>query len=270
MSTNTQDEGTTSTENGQNLGEMTLFEHLAELRARLLYMVIYLVIGTCVTFSFSKISFDILAAPYFHYFPENSLIGTGPAEAFLLKLKVAFFVAILITSPLLFHQIWLFLKPGLYQHERRLVLPFVAITSGLFLFGTWLCYQMILPVTFDFFYSQYESIGVTPQIRITEHLSLTIQLLLGFGIAFETPVLTYFLARGGLVTGQLLWSWSSYAILGVFILAGVLTPTGDIMTQTLFAIPLLFLYGVSIGVAYWAAPSPPPTSESEPINDVTT
>jgi sec-independent protein translocase protein TatC len=232
-------------------GTMTLIDHLKELRVRLLFCIMYLTIGTFILFYVSGYTFEVLAVPYFAHFPKESLIGTGPAEAFLLKLKVAFFASVLVTSPLLFHQVWLFVKPGLYEHEKKLVIPFISCTTLLFLFGAWLCYETILPLTYSFFYDQYQSIGVTPQIKISEHLSLTIRLMLGCGCAFETPVLTFFLARGGIVTASQLLAGVRYAIVGVFIISGVITPTGDILTQVLFAVPLLVLYGISILVAKW-------------------
>jgi len=232
-------------------GTMTLIDHLTELRIRLLFCIMYLAAGTFVLFYASGYTFELLAVPYFAHFPKESLIGTGPAEAFLLKLKVAFFASILTTSPLLFHQVWLFVEPGLYEHERKLVIPFISCTTLLFLLGAWLCYETILPLTYSFFYDQYRSIDVTPQIKISEHLSLTIRLMLGCGIAFETPVLTFFLARSGIVTASQLFGWGRYAIVAVFIISGVITPTGDVLTQTLFAIPLMCLYGISILVAKW-------------------
>jgi sec-independent protein translocase protein TatC len=238
----------------EEIGSMSLIDHLKELRIRLLFCFGYLSLGTCLLFIVSGYTFQFLAVPYFEYFPRESLIGTGPAEAFVLKLKVAFFAAIFVFSPLLFHQVWLFVRPGLYEQERRLVVPFILTTTSLFLFGSWLCYKMIIPVTYSFFFDQYESIGVTPQIRISEHLALTIRLMLGFGIAFETPVLTFFLARWGFITATQLIGWARYSIIVVFILAGIITPTGDVITQLLFSIPLMFLYVVSIAVAKWAAP----------------
>jgi sec-independent protein translocase protein TatC len=240
---------------------MSIIDHLKELRVRLIFCLIYLTIGTIILFTVSGYTFDILAVPYFAHFPKNSLIGTGPAEAFILKLKIAFFASILITSPLLFHQLWLFIRPGLYDHERKLVVPFVTTTTLLFLFGSWLSYQIILPVTYEFFFEQYASISVTPQIRISEHLSLTIRLMLGFGICFEAPVLTFFLARLGLLTSTILINSCRYAVVAVFILAGIITPTGDILTQIIFAVPLLGLYGISILVAKWVEYYAPATQE---------
>jgi len=240
-----------SSKNDTEQGTMTLIDHLKELRIRLVYCIVFLTIGTFLLFSFSSYTFNFLAIPYFSHFPQESLIGTGPAEAFLLKLKVAFFAAILATSPLLFHQVWLFVRPGLYEHERKMVIPFIACTTLLFLFGAWLSYKTILPLTYSFFYDQYKSIGVTPQIKISEHLSLTTRLMLGCGLAFETPIITFFLARGGIITSSKLLGWGRYAIVGVFVLSGIITPTGDVLTQTLFAIPLMILYGVSILVARW-------------------
>lgn len=231
--------------------EMPVLEHLGELRRRLVVSAIAITLGAFFTYSFSTEVFAILTKPYFDYFPPNSLIGTGPAEAFILKLKVAIFTAFFVTSPILFHQVWLFIAPGLYDHERRLVFPFVISTTTLFLLGSWLCYTFIVPVTFAFFREQYASIPVTPQIRITEHLSLMLKAIVGFGAIFETPVLAFFLGRFGIVTHHMLIRWARYAVVVIFILAAVLTPTPDVLTQTLFALPLLVLYGFSILIVKW-------------------
>jgi sec-independent protein translocase protein TatC len=231
--------------------EMPFFEHLGELRKRLLYSLLILTLGSVLTYAFSDTLFAVLTKPHFDAFPGNTLIGTGPAEAFVLKLKVALFAALLLTCPLHFLQLWLFIAPGLYNEERRLVIPFLVITTGLFLLGAYLCYELILPFTFSFFRDQYVSIGLTPQIRISEHLSLMMFALLGFGAIFETPVLAYFLARAGLVTHRTLLNGWRYAIVAIFIIAAILTPTPDILTMTLFAIPLLILYGISILVVRW-------------------
>ena len=234
--------------------EMNIFEHLAELRTRLLWCVAYLIIGTFGTFHYATELFAIFTSPYYLAFPEASLIGTGPAEAFILKLKVSFFAALFLTSPLLFHQVWLFVAPGLYDSEKRMAIPFIIISTALFSLGCWLCYETILPVTFQFLESQYQSIGVRPTIRVSEHLTLTLRLMVGFGAAFEFPVLVFFLARSGLVTSRNLIAWYQYAIIGVFVIAAIVTPTPDVVTQTLFALPLLILYTISIVVAKVAEP----------------
>jgi sec-independent protein translocase protein TatC len=232
--------------------EMPLMEHLRELRTRLIYSICYLVVFAILSFNYSESVFDILSRPYFQYFPKQSLIGTGPAEAFILRIKLAFFSAILLSCPLIFHQVWLFVAPGLYEDEKKLFIPFILVSTGLFITGAYLCYEFLIPVTYSFFAKQYQTIQVTPQIRISEHLSIVLKCILGAGVAFEIPVLSFLLARSGVITHKHLISWSRYAVIAIFVLAGILTPTPDVMTQVMFAVPLFILYGISIVVAYVA------------------
>lgn len=241
----------------KTLSDMTLMEHLTELRKRFIWILIYLILGGIAAYSYSDIVFNLLTKPYFDYFPPNSLIGTGPAEPFILKIKVAVFVGAIAMCPLMFHQIWLFISPGMHDHEKGLVFPFIFFTTILFVTGVICCYQFILPVSFAFFKSQYDSVGITPQIRISEHLSMMIHTLLGFGLIFETPVLTFFLAKLGFITHLTLIKGIRYAIVIIFIVAAVLTPTPDIMNQFLFAVPLMGLYVISIAIAYFVGRTKP-------------
>ena len=228
--------------------EMSFFEHLGELRKRLLITILSVAAGAFLTYYFSEQIFKILSEPYFAYFPENSLIGTGPAEAFILKIKVALFCSFLLTLPVTFLQLWLFIAPGLYDNERKLAFPFIVIASFLFCAGVFACYKLILPFTLSFFMDQYTSIGVTPQIKISEHLSLMMFALAGFGAMFETPVLFYVLAKLRVLESKTLVAGWRYALITIFILAAVLTPTPDVLTMFLFAFPLILLYCVSVMV----------------------
>lgn len=230
---------------------MTFFDHLRDLRKKILKVLLIIISGACLSYYYAEDLFKLLSEPFFQYFPANSLIGTGPAEAFVLKLKIAIFSGFILTSPLTFFQLWLFISPGLYEKERKLALPFVLVASTLFISGCYLCYKLILPFTFGFFREQYDSIGITPQIRVSEHLSLLIFALISFGAMFELPVVTFILAKIGIITHNMLLKWWRYAVVVIFILAAVITPTPDVLTMTLFACPMLILYGVSIGVA-WA------------------
>lgn len=230
---------------------MTFFDHLRDLRKKILTILLIVISGACLSYYYAEDLFKLLSEPFFQYFPPNSLIGTGPAEAFVLKLKIAIFSGFILTSPLTFFQLWLFISPGLYEKERKMALPFVSVASTLFISGCYLCYKLILPFTFGFFKEQYDSIGITPQIRVSEHLSLLIFALISFGAMFELPVVTFILAKLGIITHNMLLRWWRYAVVVIFILAAVITPTPDVLTMTLFACPMLFLYCISIGVA-WA------------------
>ena len=243
--------------------QMDIMDHLRELRKRLLWSIAFLIIGSCVTYSYSELVFSLLSQPYFDSFKGGELIGTGPAEAWMIKLKVSIFSGAILVFPLLFHQFWLFIAPGLYDYERKMVIPFILLSSFLFAGGVYFCYEVVLPFTFSFFSEQYSSIGLKPQIRMSEHLSMMVTALLSFGAIFEMPLLTYFLARLGVVDHGMLIRGSRVAVLIIFIVAAVLTPP-DVLTQFLMAGPLLILYAISIGVAWFAA-SPEEASSSELI-----
>lgn len=225
---------------------MGIFEHLAELRYRLLIVALAVTAAAIASYFIVDRILEVLFAPFFNSFSKGMLIGTGPAEAFILKLKVSFFSGVLIACPVIFIQIWFFISPGLYDNEKKMVFPFVICTSALFLAGVLFCFHGVLPLAFDFFRSEYESIGkVTPAIRVDEHLSLVIKGLLGFGVVFEMPVLAFFLGRVGVINDKMMISYARYVIVLIFIISAILTPP-DVLTQFLMAIPLMVLYGLSI------------------------
>jgi sec-independent protein translocase protein TatC len=226
-------------------GEMTLFEHLGELRKRLLISSMAIAIAAVVCFSYTKEIFHFVSLPFFSSFKGSILIGTGPAEAFILRIKLALFSGAIVAMPVLCQQLWLFIAPGLYPNERRLFVPFVFSTTALFLLGAGFCYSIVLPFTFEFFSSQYSELSLSPTIRVSEHLSMMLHALLGFGIVFEMPVVAYLLGRSGVITHRTLIEGSRYAVVIIFIVSAVLTPP-DVLTQLLMAAPLLLLYGLSI------------------------
>ena len=223
--------------------KMNILDHLV--RRRIFYILLVVLALTIFSFNSSDLIFRFLSEPYFLSFKDESLIGTGPMEAFILRIKVAIFFGVIISIPWIFLQIWFFIEPALYDKEKKLLIPFVFFTSILFLGGTFLCYQYVLPIAFEFFYQQYQAIGVVPTIRITEHLSLIIKILFAFGLIFEIPIISFFLAKLGLITSQdMLASWR-YVVVGAFVIGAILTPP-DIISQLLMAIPMIFLYLVSI------------------------
>lgn len=241
-------------------GEMHLLDHIAELRSRLIHSVAAILIGAVCAFFVSNNFFEILAVPFRSAFEGFDLIGTGPAEAFILRLKVSFFAGLLLVSPYIFYQIWLFVAPGLYEHERRIVFPFILATTSLLLIGVSFCYFIVLPFAFDFFLEQYQIIGVTPTIRISEQLDITLKAMIGFGIVFEFPVLAYFLGRLGIITDTMLIEGMRYAVVFSFLIAAFLTPP-DVLTQFLMAGPLMVLYTLSIYVVRFSAPKEDPESK---------
>lgn len=248
-----------------NANTMGLMAHLRELRKRLIISFIVISLGAVASYMYAGELFSILCAPYFEAFPHSPLIGTSPTEAWVLKLKVSVFAGMILTSPILFYQLWLFIAPGLYTHEKKMVLPFIVLSTLLFVGGAYFCYRMVLPLSFAFFHDEFISIGVTPTIKIGDQISMTITALAGFGVVFELPLLTFFLARVGVIDHTFLIEWFKHAVIIIFVVAAVLTPP-DVLTQFLMAGPLLLLYGLSIGIAYLAAPpSTEPLPEKAPL-----
>jgi sec-independent protein translocase protein TatC len=233
---------------------MGLMDHLRELRKRLLFSAIFVTLGGFAAYYYATEIFFVLCAPYYQAFADSPLIGTSPTEAWVLKLKVSIFAGCLLTSPLLFHQLWLFIAPGLYESERRYVIPFVLLSSILFCGGAWFCYDAVLPVTLSFFFNEFASINISPTIKLADHLSMTITLLVAFGLVFELPLLTLFLTRMGVIDHLFLLRYFKHAIVVIFITAAVLTPP-DVITQFLMAGPLIVLYVISVAIAYLASPS---------------
>jgi sec-independent protein translocase protein TatC len=248
--------------------KMPLTAHLEELRWRLIKALLAVSIGFIGSYNFADNLFQLLTRPLLGLNLGSDadvvhLIGTGVVEAFFTKLKVSFIAAIFVSSPVILYQIWQFIAPGLYDNEKHYARPFVFFGTFFFVTGAWFCYAMVLPVGYRFFIEQYASIGVNPELRISEYLSFTARMLLAFGATFEMPVITFFLARLGFVTHTMMLGYLRYAILVIFIVAAVLTPGPDVASQLLMAGPLLLLYALSIGVAYmFAKPRVSPSAES--------
>jgi len=182
--------------------------------------------------------------------PGQSLIGTGITEAFFIEIKVALAAGVLFSCPFIFYQIWRFIAPGLSGGEKKRVLPFVLFATLFFVGGAYFCYRIVLPVAFQYFIEQYGTMGVTPAIRIGDYFSFFFRMVLAFGVTFELPVFTFFLVRLGIWDYRFMLRSFRYAIVAIFIIAAVLTPTPDIINQCLLALPMLLLYVASIGVAY--------------------
>ena len=210
-----------------------------------------MLVGSTVCYYFSNAIFAFMVAPLRENLqPGQSLIGTSVTEAFFSEIKVAIAAGVLFTCPYIFYQLWRFIAPGLSGGEKKLVLPFVTCATLFFLGGAYFCYRVVLPVAFKYFVEQYNTMGVLPAIRIGEYFTFFFRMVLAFGITFELPVFTFFLVRLGLWNYRLMISSFRYAIIGIFILAAILTPTPDVINQSLLALPMLVLYIASIGVAY--------------------
>jgi sec-independent protein translocase protein TatC len=230
---------------------MTFTEHLEDLRWCLLKSLGAVVVTFAVSYFFSDRIFAFMAAPLKQILhPGESLIGTGVAEAFFIEIKVALVAGVFLACPVLFYQIWRFIVPGLHEGEKKQIIPFVLSTSLFFVGGAYFCYRAVLPFAFLYFIDQYRSLGVSPEIRIGEYFTFFFRMVLAFGVTFELPVFTFFLVRLGIWDYRFLWRQFRYAILVIFILAAILTPGPDVVSQILLAVPLTLLYLLSIGVAY--------------------
>lgn len=231
---------------------MTLMEHLEELRKRIVHSAAYLAVGFFACWFFRDRIVNIIQAPLTHI--GKSLVFTHPMDALNLDLQVALLAGAIVASPFILYQVWLFIAPGLYQKERRFVIPFMAATVGLFLTGASFGYFFVLPAAIKILVVQFGH-NFTPMVTIEDYSSFFLSVILGLGISFELPILIFFLAMFGIVSPRFLWNNIRYAILAVFLVAAIITPSPDPWTMCIYAIPMLALYLIGIGVAWWVHPS---------------
>jgi sec-independent protein translocase protein TatC len=231
---------------------MSLMQHLDELRKRIVHSAIYLGLGFVVAWYFHDRLVDFIQAPLKN--DGKSLNMIHPMDGMNLAIYVSLVGGAIIAAPFILFQVWLFIAPGLYQKERRFVIPFMAATVGLFLTGAYFGYYWVLPsavhILLDVFGSKFTSV-----ISIEEYRGFFLSIILGLGISFELPVLIFFLAMFGIVSPRFLWKNIRYAILAVFIVAGIICPMPDPVSMCIYAMPLLALYVIGIGVAWWVHPS---------------
>ncbi len=226
--------------------ELSLTEHLAELRTRLIRSIAAVAVGFCISYAFIEPIFAMLSRPLEKVLPPGtSLIFTSYPEAFFTYLKLALVCGIFIASPFILYEIWAFVAPGLDEHEKKCALPFVVFSSIFFVGGALFGYIVVFPAAFNFL-AGYAGRDLKLLPSVSEYFSLTIKLLLGFGAAFELPIFMVFMALIGLIDARMLRKNRKYALLIIFILAAVLTPTPDVVNQCLLAAPLLILYEISI------------------------
>ncbi|MFP4428230.1 MAG: twin-arginine translocase subunit TatC [Desulfovermiculus sp.] len=240
------------TRNGESqdssLGEMGFLEHLDDLRRRLIRALIAAFVGMLACYAFAETLFDWLMLPLFEALPEKStMIYTAPHEAFFTYIKVAFVAGIFLTSPYIFYQIWLFVRPGLYVHERKYIMPISFCSALLFVVGSLFGYFIVFPFAYKFFMG-FSDVFISPMITMKEGFSFALRMLIAFGIVFELPLVIFFLARLGLVTPAMLRKKRKYAILCGFLVSALLTPP-DVFTQTFMAVPLILLYELGIWIA---------------------
>ena len=231
---------------------MTLMEHLDELRKRIVHSAIYLAIGFGAAWGFHDRIIDFFQAPIVRI--GKKLMFTHPMDALNFDLQASLLAGAIIASPFVLYQVWLFIAPGLYQKERRFVVPFMAASIGLFLTGAAFGYFWVLPAAIKILVIGFGQ-PYTPMISIEDYTGFFLSIILGLGISFELPILIFFLALFGIVSPKFLWTNIRYAILAVFIVAAIITPSPDPWTMCIYAIPMLSLYLIGIGVAWWVHPT---------------
>jgi sec-independent protein translocase protein TatC len=246
---------------------MTFWEHLEELRKRLIYMIGSFAVGAAAAWHLREAILVWLTAPFVKAWNGTNLGGKAelhfpaPQALFLAYVKLALLGGLVFSIPLLLYQVWAFVSPGLYSREKRYAIPFVLSSCGLFVLGSWFGWRFAFPVAFQYLLSFSGPVGVAisvqPSVMIDEYIGFVSQMLLAFGAVFELPVLVFFLSVAGLVTHHHLIRFARVFIVVAFIIAAIITPP-DPLSQLILAIPLCFLYFVSIGVAYVFGKRTPP------------
>jgi len=232
-------------------GKMSFLEHLDELRKRIVYALIALVVGVLIACLFLDQIYNFIMGPMQAALPKGqTLVYTEPTEALMLYLKMAVLVGLLIASPGVMAQVWLFVAPGLYTNEKKLAIPFVLMSSFFFVAGAAFSHYVVFQLTWKFFGS-FASDTLTYMPRIEPAFGLYVKLVLTFGLIFQMPTLVLFLAKMGVITAKFLIRNMKYAILIMFIVGAVLSPGTDPVGQVLMAGPMFLLYLISIGLA-WA------------------
>lgn len=231
---------------------MSLMEHLDELRRRIIHSAAYLAVGFVIAYFFHERLYGLVQEPLDRL--HIKLNYTHPMDPLNLYLQVSLIGGAILASPFILYQVWLFIAPGLYQKERRFVVPFMAATVALFMLGAAFGYFYVLPGALEILIVKFGS-KFNPIVTIEEYTGFFLSIILGLGISFEMPILIFFLAMFGIVSPQFLWKNIRYAILAVFLVAAIITPSPDPWTMCIYAIPMLCLYMIGIAVAWWVHPS---------------
>jgi sec-independent protein translocase protein TatC len=234
----------------QDTYSMPLMAHLEELRKRIIFSVLGVIVGFLACWSYADRIFGLVQQPLIralhHHGLSGGLVYLNPTEPFNLYLEVGFVAGLFTASPFVFYQLWLFIAPGLYRKEKRYVLPFLLSTVGLFIAGGFFVYKMVYPASLDFLIGY--GLRFQPMITIGEYTKLFLTIIIGLGLIFEMPILVFFLALMLVITARWMWRNLRYSILAIFVVSAMVTPTTDILNMCLFAAPMVALYAVSIGV----------------------
>jgi sec-independent protein translocase protein TatC len=235
-------------------GKMSFLEHLDELRKRIVRSCLAIAFGVLATFYWIEPIFNFILSPTRKALPPGvKLIYTEPGEAFSLYITVALIAGVIVAAPIIMWQVWMFIAPGLYSNEKRLAIPFVFFTTLGFLAGAAFNHYISFPFMMAFFAS-FNTPDLAFMPKLEDVFGLYSKMLIGMGIVFQMPTVVFFLAKMKLVTARFLIAQFKYAFLIIFVVAAVITPTGDMMTQTIFAAPMVGLYLLSILIAWVVGP----------------
>ncbi len=243
-------------------GKMSFLEHLDELRKRIIWAVVSLAVGVFIAFFFIQEIFDFIMRPLQKMLPAGgTLVYTDPTEAFSLYIQIALIAGLVIASPLVFTQLWLFIAPGLYAHEKKWAIPFVVGSTFFFILGAAFSHFVVFPLTWRFFVGFTTDI-VTFMPRIEPAFSMYLRMLLAFGVVFEMPMIVGFLARMGVLTPRFMWKNTKYAILIIIVVSAVITPDGGGVSLVAMSGPLVLLYFFSILLAWLVGKKRPKDGDS--------
>lgn len=231
------------------LPKMSFLDHLEELRKRLMISFLAVAVGFLACWAFAEPIFGKLQEPLTEFLPPgDKLAYTRLTAPFFLYMKVAFFSGLFLAAPVILLQLWLFISPGLYKRERRLAAPFILFGSLFFILGGYFGYRFLLPATCSFFVETGKQFK--QMVTVDDYFSFASVIILATGLVFETPILIFFLARLGIVTPAFLMQKFKYAVVLSFVIAAVVTPTPDMVTQAALAVPMILLYLIGVGVAF--------------------
>lgn len=247
--TATESTGGTPESRDADLPKMTFLDHLEELRKRLLVSMVAVAGGFFICWAYAETIFGKLQEPLTQFLPPgDKLAYTRLTAPFFLYMKVAFFAGLFIAAPVILLQVWLFIAPGLYKRERRMAAPFIIFGSLFFILGGYFGFHYLLPATCSFFVETGKQFK--QMVTVDDYFSFASVIILAAGLVFETPIIIFFLARLGIVTPAFLLQKFKYAVVLSFVVAAIVTPTPDMVTQSALAIPMILLYLIGIGVAY--------------------
>ncbi len=244
-------------------GKMSFLDHLDELRQRIIWALGSVFGGVIITFFFINDIFNFIMRPLQQMLPPGGkMVYTDPAEAFMLDVKIALIAGLIIASPMVFAQLWLFIAPGLYSHEKKWAIPFIVLSTLGFVGGAAFSHYVVFPLTWRFFAS-FTSDVVTFMPRIEPAFQVYLRMLLAFGVVFQMPTLVLFLARMGMLTAGFMWKHFKFAVLLIVILSAVVTPDGGGVSLVAMSVPLTGLYIFSIGLAWAFGKKRPKALEGE-------